>query len=83
MFEASKRGIAASAFREPDLGNSLTAIAIAPSGSKIVRNLRLALSGPEPRSAHVKVERAIRHPRDQIVVEEVEALPQTNDLSTP
>lgn len=84
MFEASKRGIAASAFREPDLGNSLTAIAIAPSGAKIVRNLKLALSGPEPRSKHVgQMERAVRHSGDEVVVAEMETLPQTDDVSMP
>lgn len=83
MFEASKRGIAASAFREPDLDNSLTAIAIAPSGAKIVRNLKLALSGPGPKSNHVTLERAVRHPRDEVVLAEVETVPQTMHGSLP
>ena len=36
--------IKASAFREPDLGDSLTAIAIEPTGSRICRSLPLALA---------------------------------------
>jgi len=37
--------IRASIFREPDLGDSLTAVALEPSGSKLVRSLPLALAG--------------------------------------
>lgn len=36
-------GIRAAAFREPDLGGSLTAIAIEPAGARICRSLPLAL----------------------------------------
>jgi DNA-binding transcriptional LysR family regulator len=36
-------GIRAAAFREPDLGGSLTAIAIEPAGARLCRGLPLAL----------------------------------------
>jgi peptidyl-tRNA hydrolase len=44
--KAERRGVPASAFREPDLGASLTAIALAPcSGARsLTRSLPLALS---------------------------------------
>ncbi|OGF52928.1 MAG: hypothetical protein A2Z21_01860 [Candidatus Fraserbacteria bacterium RBG_16_55_9] len=41
--EALGRGISHSAFREPDRGNELTAIAVAPEGRKICRDLKLFL----------------------------------------
>ena len=40
---AFDRDVRASAFREPDLNGSLTAIAIEPTGSKLVRSCPLAL----------------------------------------
>ncbi len=42
---AAAKGVAAAGFREPDLGDSLTAIAIAPAGKKLCQGLRLALGG--------------------------------------
>lgn len=36
-------GVAVSRFTEPDLAGSLTAIAVSPDGSRILRNLKLAL----------------------------------------
>jgi len=39
----SDAGIACSVFREPDFGNSITALAIEPAGKKLLSNLRLAL----------------------------------------
>lgn len=42
---AFDRGLRASAFREPDLGDALTAVAIEPEGSRLVRSLPLALAG--------------------------------------
>lgn len=46
LAKAERRGIAAAAFREPDLGDSLTAIALGPcSGARaLTRALPLALS---------------------------------------
>lgn len=44
--KAEDRGVPVAAFREPDLGDSVTAIAIGPSGRRLVRDLPLALSGP-------------------------------------
>jgi hypothetical protein len=38
-----RRGIPVAAFREPDRGDELTAIAIGPSGKRLTRGLRLAL----------------------------------------
>jgi len=43
LMKARMRGILASAFYEPDRGNELTAIALAPEGRKLVSNLPLAL----------------------------------------
>lgn len=83
MIKASGMGIEASAFREPDLGNSLTAIAIAPTGAKIVKNLKLALASPKSRGNHGHAERAVRYPRDQVVLAEVETIPQAADCPTP
>lgn len=40
--EAEMRGIPVARFVEPDLGNVLAAIAIAPSGRRLVRDLPLA-----------------------------------------
>lgn len=42
MDRAFDLGIRAAAFREPDLGGSLTAIAIEPAGARICRGLPLA-----------------------------------------
>jgi peptidyl-tRNA hydrolase len=42
--EAIASKVPAAEFREPDLNDSLTAIAIGPSGRKLVRELRLAFS---------------------------------------
>lgn len=39
--KALDRGIAHSAFREPDRGNELTAMAIAPEGRRLCRDLPL------------------------------------------
>ena len=41
---AADRGIPASAFREPDLGDSLTAIALGPEGKRLTKGLPLALN---------------------------------------
>jgi peptidyl-tRNA hydrolase len=41
--EAEDKGIPAAPFREPDMGEALTAVAIGPSGKKICRKLQLAL----------------------------------------
>jgi hypothetical protein len=43
---AFDQGFRAAAFREPDLGGSLTAIAIEPAGARICRSLPLALRRP-------------------------------------
>jgi hypothetical protein len=40
---ALRKGIPVSAFREPDRGNELTAIALGPSGKNLCRDLPLAL----------------------------------------
>lgn len=40
---AKNAGIAVSLFREPDLDNALTAIAIEPDGAKLTSNLPLAM----------------------------------------
>lgn len=42
---AGEQGLAVAAFREPDRGGELTAIAIEPRGRKLVRRLPLALQG--------------------------------------
>lgn len=47
--------IKTSAFREPDLGDSLTAITIEPTGSRICRNLPLALSAHHRREASISI----------------------------
>jgi len=39
--KAEKKGIAYSPFREPDLENSITALAIAPEGRRICKDLKL------------------------------------------
>ena len=44
LYKATDRDIKASAFREPDLSNALTAVALEPDGAKLVRNLPLALN---------------------------------------
>lgn len=41
-------GVEAAVFREPDLGDSLTAIAIGPAGARLTRGLPLALSSGTP-----------------------------------
>jgi peptidyl-tRNA hydrolase len=41
--KAVKRNLPVAAFREPDLGNSLTAIALGPSCAKLTERLPLAL----------------------------------------
>lgn len=43
---ANDRDIPVVVFREPDLDNAITALAIGPSGRRLVRDLPLALSGP-------------------------------------
>ena len=47
MNKASAKGIRVSAFREPDIGDAITAIAMEPSpiSKKLCANLPLALSG--------------------------------------
>ena len=45
LSQAKEKQIACADFREPDLGDSLTAIAVAPGGKKLVRGLPLALLG--------------------------------------
>lgn len=45
---AAAEGIPVVRFEEPDLGNVLTALAIAPSGRKLVRSLPLAFKDPSP-----------------------------------
>jgi hypothetical protein len=46
--EASQQGIQASAFREPDIDNQMTAIALSPGpkSKKLCSRLPLALRGP-------------------------------------
>lgn len=44
---AGERGVACAAFREPDLGDALTAIALAPEARPLVRRLPLALAAPQ------------------------------------
>jgi hypothetical protein len=41
---ACERGVNVAEFREEDLGDSLTAVAVPPSGKSICRGLRMALS---------------------------------------
>ena len=41
---AVERGVPVAAFREPDLGDSLTAIALGPEGKKLTKGLPLALN---------------------------------------
>lgn len=41
---ASDQDLRASAFREPDLGGALTAVALEPKAARLVRNLPLALA---------------------------------------
>lgn len=43
-YELSKKGVEVSMFREPDLDNELTAIAVAPSGQRYLSTLALALN---------------------------------------
>ncbi len=43
---AARDGLVVSRFREPDLGDALTAIALGPSARTLVRHLPLALSSP-------------------------------------
>ncbi len=45
---ASEAGIPYAANTEPDLGDSLTSLAIAPSGKRLVRHLPLLLVDREP-----------------------------------
>lgn len=42
--DAADAGIECTQFREPDLDNALTAVALAPTGARLVRKLPLALS---------------------------------------
>lgn len=42
--KAEQSGVSVAAFYEPDRDNELTAIAVAPEGKRLTRNLRLALS---------------------------------------
>lgn len=42
--KAKQSGVSVATFHEPDRDNELTAIAIAPEGKRLTRNLRLALS---------------------------------------
>lgn len=44
IVEADERGLRWSAFREPDVGGAITAIAIEPGGRELCRGLPLALS---------------------------------------
>lgn len=37
-------GVECAQFREPDLGDSLTALALSPDGKRLVRGLRMALA---------------------------------------
>ena len=45
LVRAARRGAETAGFREPDLGDSLTAVAIGPSGKSVCRPLRKALLG--------------------------------------
>jgi hypothetical protein len=49
--QARARGISVATFREPDLGNALTAIALAPSirSKRLCRGLPLSLASPSGR----------------------------------
>ena len=42
-YELTKAGVEVSLFREPDLGDELTAVAVSPTGAKYLSNLPLAL----------------------------------------
>jgi peptidyl-tRNA hydrolase len=42
--QAARQGVPVSRFEEPDLGGALAAIAIGPSGRKLVRSLPLAFA---------------------------------------
>lgn len=41
---AHAQGVEVAVFREPDLGDALTALAIGPAGKRLTRGLALALS---------------------------------------
>jgi peptidyl-tRNA hydrolase len=43
--KAEWAGVPAAGFLEPDLGNSLTAVAVGPAGKKLCRRFPLAISG--------------------------------------
>jgi peptidyl-tRNA hydrolase len=45
LVEARDRGLLAAAFREPDLGDALTAVALEPGARRLLRRLPLALAG--------------------------------------
>lgn len=47
IMEADYKGIALAAFREPDLGGCLTAVALGADGRRLVRHLPLTLSAGE------------------------------------
>lgn len=42
---ADARGLRVSVFREPDIGNAVTALALEPDGRRLCRGLSLALAG--------------------------------------
>jgi len=45
MEKARSTGVSCALFREPDIGDQVTAIAIAPAGKRLVRGLPLATLG--------------------------------------
>ena len=46
--DADAAGLRLVRFHEPDLSGSLTAVALEPDGGRLVRGLRLALTGGKP-----------------------------------
>lgn len=49
--QALLRGFPVAAFREPDLGNELTALALGPQGKCLTKRLQLALQWPSSSSS--------------------------------
>lgn len=50
LASAEAKGFRAAAFREPDRGNELTAIALEPAAKRICRDIPLALNGRSARA---------------------------------